>query len=154
MAHLKSEKTTGSKGPSTTDSATSTEPWMYTDMEGPSTSVAPMPDSRAVFVHAGAGYHSQQNEPVHLKACAEYVPNSYGHSSLTECSACKAAMALLRKGGSATDAVEMAIKVLEDNEITNAGYGSNLNVHGDPEMDAVICEGTGMSGAVAAVRGK
>lgn len=62
-------------------------------------------------------------------------------------------MILLRNGGTATEAVEAAIKSLEDNEITNAGYGSNLNVHGEPEMDAVIVEGTGMSGGVACVRG-
>ena len=28
-------------------------------------------DVCAVFVHAGAGYHSVQNERVHLKACEE-----------------------------------------------------------------------------------
>lgn len=27
----------------------------------------------AIFVHAGAGYHSVQNEQVHLQACSEYV---------------------------------------------------------------------------------
>ena len=30
-------------------------------------------DISAIFVHAGAGYHSVQNEMVHLQACAEYV---------------------------------------------------------------------------------
>lgn len=30
-------------------------------------------DCAAVFVHAGAGYHSVQNEMVHLKACEELV---------------------------------------------------------------------------------
>lgn len=28
-------------------------------------------DICAIFVHAGAGYHSVQNEEVHLRACAE-----------------------------------------------------------------------------------
>jgi taspase (threonine aspartase 1) len=26
-----------------------------------------------VFVHAGAGYHSKENERNHLQACSEYV---------------------------------------------------------------------------------
>lgn len=30
-------------------------------------------DICAIFVHAGAGYHSVQNEEVHLRACAELV---------------------------------------------------------------------------------
>ena len=30
-------------------------------------------DIAAIFVHAGAGFHSLQNEKVHLKACEEYV---------------------------------------------------------------------------------
>ena len=31
------------------------------------------PSTMAVFVHAGAGYHSHSNEKVHLEACSEYV---------------------------------------------------------------------------------
>lgn len=27
----------------------------------------------AIFIHAGAGFHSRQNEKVHLEACSEYV---------------------------------------------------------------------------------
>lgn len=27
----------------------------------------------AIFVHAGAGYHSVENEKKHLEACSEYV---------------------------------------------------------------------------------
>lgn len=60
-------------------------------------------------------------------------------------------MAFLRNGGAAVDAVEMAIRVLEDAEITNSGYGSNLSLDGTVECDAVIMEGSGLSGAVGAV---
>jgi taspase (threonine aspartase 1) len=63
-------------------------------------------------------------------------------------------MALLHAGGSAIDAVEMAIKVLEDREITNAGYGSNLAMDGVVECDASIVDHYGRSGAVGAVARK
>jgi taspase, threonine aspartase, 1 len=60
-------------------------------------------------------------------------------------------MALLKNGGSALDAVEMAIKVFEDREITNAGYGSNLCMDGTVECDASIVDHFGRSGAAGAV---
>lgn len=60
-------------------------------------------------------------------------------------------MALMRNGGSAVDAVEIAIKVLEDREITNAAYGSNLTVDGFVECDALVVDHYGRSGAAGAV---
>jgi taspase (threonine aspartase 1) len=60
-------------------------------------------------------------------------------------------MAILKAGGSAVDAVEAAVMVLENNEITNAGYGSNLTVDGIVEADATMVDHKGMSGAVGAV---
>lgn len=78
------------------------------------------------------------------------VQTSTGHS-LTWVSACKAGMAVLNSGGSAVDAVEIAIKVLEDREITNAGYGSNLGLGGVVECDAIVVDHNGTSGAAGAV---
>lgn len=60
-------------------------------------------------------------------------------------------MTFLNNGGDAVDAVEIAIKVLEDKEITNAGFGSNLTIHGEVECDATIVDHYGRSGAVGAV---
>ncbi|KAI1084521.1 N-terminal nucleophile aminohydrolase [Whalleya microplaca] len=90
----------------------------------------------AVFIHAGAGYHSTANERIHLEACSE---------------AARASMKLLRLGHSAIEAVEAAIKILEDKEITNAGYGSNLSIDGTVECDATMVDHYGRSGACGAV---
>lgn len=60
------------------------------------------------------------------------------------------AMRILKSGGSAVDAVEAAIKVLEDKEITNAGFGSNLSIDGVVECDATIVDHLGRSGACGA----
>ncbi len=70
---------------------------------------------------------------------------------------CRAALEagwhVLDRGGAALDAVESAVRVLEDAPIFDAGVGSVLNRDGDVELDAAIMDGpTLRSGAVAAVR--
>ncbi|CRG84294.1 hypothetical protein PISL3812_01595 [Talaromyces islandicus] len=62
----------------------------------------------------------------------------------------KLAMSLLKNGSSAVDAVEGALRLMEDREITNAGYGSNLTAQGTVECDATIVDHLGRSGAVGA----
>jgi beta-aspartyl-peptidase (threonine type) len=61
---------------------------------------------------------------------------------------------MLKRGGTALDAAESAVVVLEDNPLFNAGTGSTLNSLGVVEMDAAIIDGNTLSaGAVAAVQG-
>ena len=60
---------------------------------------------------------------------------------------------ILRNGGSAVDAVEASVRVLEDDPCFNAGRGSTLNAEGIAELDAAIMDGTDRrAGAVAGVR--
>jgi L-asparaginase / beta-aspartyl-peptidase len=61
--------------------------------------------------------------------------------------------AILKKGGSALDAVEVAVARLEDAPLFNAGRGSVFTKEGKHEMDAAImCGKTLEAGAVAGVR--
>jgi beta-aspartyl-peptidase (threonine type) len=67
--------------------------------------------------------------------------------------AAEAGWAVLAAGGSAADAVEAAIVVMEDDEAFDAGRGSHLNTDGHVEMDAGFMDGaTRRVGAVAAVQ--
>lgn len=59
---------------------------------------------------------------------------------------------ILADGGSALDACEAAVRVLEDDPTFDAGVGSFLNAAGQVEMDAAIMDGRTLDvGAVAAV---
>lgn len=61
--------------------------------------------------------------------------------------------AMSRGGGTALDAVEAAIRVLENCPLFNAGRGSVLNHDGEFELDAGLMEGPGRrAGAVAGLR--
>ena len=67
--------------------------------------------------------------------------------------ALEAGSAILNNGGSAVDAVEAAVRVLEDDPCFNAGRGSTLNAQGNVELDAAIMDGEDRrAGAVAGVR--
>ncbi|KAI7855968.1 threonine aspartase 1-like protein [Circinella umbellata] len=92
-----------------------------------------------VAVHVGAGHLSRSKESKYRLACAR---------------ACEEAMRELKQGESALEAISKAIVILENDPITNAGYGSNLTLKCTVECDASIMDGhTNNFGAVGAVSG-
>ena len=93
---------------------------------------------RAIIVHGGAWKIPKGLE----KPCLEGVEE-----------AAKVAMNRLLDDNSALDAVEVAVKCMEDNPAFDAGVGSVLNAEGEIELDAAIMDGKTLNaGAVAAVR--
>ncbi|XP_030234443.1 isoaspartyl peptidase/L-asparaginase [Gadus morhua] len=60
---------------------------------------------------------------------------------------------VLGTGGSALDAVEKAVRAMEDNPVFDAGHGAVLNADGEVELDAIIMDGQTLgSGAVSCVQ--
>jgi L-asparaginase / beta-aspartyl-peptidase len=100
-----------------------------------------MVNKTAIAVHGGAGEDSAfvranlEEYREGLKSAVEY-----GNQVLLD-------------GGTAIEAVQEAVKVLEDHPHFNAGRGSALNREGDVEMDAAIMDGSTLkAGAVSMVR--
>jgi beta-aspartyl-peptidase (threonine type) len=99
----------------------------------------------AVAVHGGAGTLGPDD------------PASFGGSDASRLSgvlrAAEEALALLTRGGSALDAVELAVRILEDDPTYNAGTGACLTAVGDVELDASVMDGGSLRcGAVAVVK--
>jgi L-asparaginase / beta-aspartyl-peptidase len=60
---------------------------------------------------------------------------------------------ILQAGGSALDAIEAAVVILEDDSVFDAGYGSHLNLDGQVECDAIVMDGSTLrAGAVATLQ--
>ena len=93
-----------------------------------------------IVVHGGAGVMSglseERQQQIHKKI-QETVSEAYE---------------ILEKGGSSLDAVELAVSMLEDSPLFNAGRGSVYNSDEVQEMDASIMDGKNrLTGAVASV---
>ena len=94
-------------------------------------------------VHGGAGTISRENLTPGLEA--EYS------AKLTE--ALYGGYQILKVGGSSLNAVEAAIRILEDSPLFNAGKGAVFTNTGTNELDASIMDGKTLNGgAVAAVK--
>ena len=97
----------------------------------------------AVVLHGGAGVIERSS--MTPEAEAEYRAGIK--------TALDAAAAVLDKGGSSMDAVEAAIKILEDDPNFNAGRGAVFAADGTNQLDAAMMDGkTLMAGAVADVQ--
>ncbi len=97
----------------------------------------------AIAVHGGAGTLDRaaltaEKESAYKAALSMSVRRGHG---------------VLAAGGSSLDAVEAAVRVLEDSPLFNAGRGSVFTAEGTHEMDAAVMQGSDLrAGAVAGVQ--
>ena len=96
-----------------------------------------------IVIHGGAGtilksQMTPEKEAAYVAKLREALDTGYG---------------ILEKGGSSLDAVEAAIRILEDSPLFNAGKGAVFTADGINELDASIMDGKTLdAGAVACVK--
>jgi len=96
-----------------------------------------------IVIHGGAGSMTRENLGAAEDAAARKALAA----------AIEAGAAILRASGAALDAVQAAVRVLEDDPHFNAGRGSAFTAEGRIECDAAIMDGAKLdAGAVAGVR--
>ena len=96
-----------------------------------------------LVIHGGAGaMRPDHGDPDHEQRARQGLRDALDAGS-----------AILAKDGNAVDAVEAAVRVLEDDPCFNAGRGSTLNAEGLVELDAAIMDGGNRrAGAVAGLK--
>jgi beta-aspartyl-peptidase (threonine type) len=92
----------------------------------------------ALVVHGGCGTPPPEEEGPRQQACER---------------AADVGFKVLQAGGQALDAVETAVRALEDEPLLNAGTGSYLQADGVARMDASVMASDGRAGAVVQVAG-
>jgi beta-aspartyl-peptidase (threonine type) len=91
-----------------------------------------------IIVHGGASQIREELRQDALHGCSE---------------AAAVGWEIISGGGTALQAVEAAVRALEDDPTFDAGRGSVLNAAGEIELDAIIMDGSDLAlGAVMAVR--
>lgn len=95
----------------------------------------------AIAIHGGAG-----GDP----AAWDHAYRQQRRDGLA--AALDAGLRSLKAGGAAIDVVEQVVRIMEDNEVFNAGRGCVLTASGEHELDAAIMDGRTLAcGAVAGV---
>ncbi|MEO6575345.1 MAG: isoaspartyl peptidase/L-asparaginase [Polyangiaceae bacterium] len=84
------------------------------------------PASWSIAIHGGAGNVRSESIPKHVEGCRRAADEG---------------AKILRAGGSALDAVQRAVEILESDPCFNAGTGACLTSAGTLELDASIMEG-------------
>ncbi len=111
-------------------------------MAGAASAQQPQAHRWAIVIHGGAGDISRAR--LGAQGDAAY------RDSLTK--VVQAGAAVLDRGGSSLDAVEAAIRLMEDDPLFNAGRGAVFAADGTSEMDSAIMDGATLrAGAVASV---
>src|SRR5665647_1345966 len=101
-----------------------------------------MPSQPLIVIHGGAGTISRNSISTAQEAAY--------HAALQDI--LRSAQQLLAGGGSALDAVSLAVDLLEDCPLFNAGYGAVFTHDETHELDAAIMDGATLrAGAVACV---
>ena len=97
----------------------------------------------ALAIHGGCGTLPK----------AEMTEAEWAQARSDLAGALRAGWTILAKGGPAVDAVEAAVRVMEDSPHFNAGHGAAFNADGEHELDASIMDGATLAaGAVCAAK--
>ena len=97
----------------------------------------------ALAIHGGCGTLPK----------AEMTEAEWAQARSDLASALRAGWAILSKGGASVDAVEAAVRVMEDSPHFNAGHGSAFNTEGEHELDASIMDGATLAaGAICGAK--